>query len=74
MSWDPRRGNRPKLWEEMIEFLNSVDPMMDKLIPERLYNKDVVVSFGGRGEQRLQRRVTGCADGVLVLENGGRRH
>jgi len=47
--------------------------MMDKFISEDLYNKDVEVYFGGRGDERLRGKVVGSADGVLVLENGGRR-
>jgi hypothetical protein len=47
--------------------------MMDKFISEHLYNKDIEVYFGGDGNQRLRGRVVGSADGVLVLENGGRR-
>ena len=47
--------------------------MMDKFISEHLYNKDIEVYFGGDGDQRLRGRGVGSADGVLVLENGGRR-
>ncbi len=47
--------------------------MMDKFISEHLYNKEIEVYFGGNGSQRLSGKVVGSADGVLVLENEGRR-
>lgn len=46
---------------------------MDKFISEHLYDKEIEVYFGGNGNQRLQGKVVGSADGVLVLENEGRR-
>ncbi len=46
---------------------------MDKFISEHLYNKEIEVYFGGNGSQRLSGKVVGSADGVLVLENEGRR-
>ncbi len=47
--------------------------MMDKFISEHLYAKEIEVYFGGNGNQRLRGKVVGSADGVLVLENEGRR-
>jgi len=47
--------------------------MMDKFISEHLYNKEIEVYFGNQGEDRLRGMVVGSADGVLVLENKGRR-
>jgi len=47
--------------------------VMDKFISEHLYNKEIEVYFGGNGSQRLSGKVVGSADGVLVLENEGRR-
>ncbi|MHC1631043.1 MAG: MM0924 family protein [Methanotrichaceae archaeon] len=49
------------------------NPMMDKFISEHLYNKDIEVYFGGKGNERLCGKVVGSADGVLVLEKDGRR-
>ncbi len=46
---------------------------MDKFISEHLYSKEIEVYFGGNGSQRLRGKVVGSADGVLVLENEGRR-
>jgi hypothetical protein len=46
---------------------------MDKFISEHLYDKEIEVYFGGNGNQRLHGKVVGSADGVLVLENEGRR-
>jgi len=47
--------------------------MMGKFVSEHLYNKEVEVYFGGRGNERISGRVVGSADGVLVLEKEGRR-
>ncbi|HII06219.1 MAG TPA: hypothetical protein HA349_02550 [Methanotrichaceae archaeon] len=47
--------------------------MMDKFISEHLYDKEIEVYFGGNEKQRLHGKVVGSADGVLVLENEGRR-
>ena len=47
--------------------------MMGTFISENLYNKEVEVYFGGRGNERISGRVVGSADGVLVLEKEGRR-
>jgi hypothetical protein len=47
--------------------------MMDKFISEHLYAKEIEVYFGGNESQRLRGKVVGSADGVLVLENEGRR-
>jgi len=46
---------------------------MDKFISEHLYSKEIEVYFGGNERQRLRGKVVGSADGVLVLENEGRR-
>jgi len=47
--------------------------MMDKFVSEHLYAKEIEVYFGGNENQRLRGKVVGSADGVLVLENEGRR-
>ena len=47
--------------------------MMDKFVSEHLWNKEIEVYFGGNERQRLRGKVVGSADGVLVLEHGGRR-
>lgn len=47
--------------------------MMDKFISEHLYQKEIEVYFGGGEKERLRGMVVGSADGVLVLENNGRR-
>jgi hypothetical protein len=47
--------------------------MLDKFVSEHLYNKTIEVYFGGPKADRLRGRVVGSADGVLVLENDGRR-
>jgi hypothetical protein len=40
---------------------------------DRTHNKEVEVYFSGWGNERISGRVVGSADGVLVLENEGRR-
>lgn len=47
--------------------------MLDKFISERLSNKVIEVYFGTGKADRLKGRVVECADGVLVLENDGRK-
>ena len=47
--------------------------MLDKFISERLKNKVIEVNFGTGKADRLKGRVVESADGVLVLENNGRR-
>jgi hypothetical protein len=47
--------------------------MLDKFVSEHLYDKTIEVYFGGDKGNRLKGKVVGSADGVLVLENGGRR-
>ncbi len=47
--------------------------MMDKFVSEHLYSKEIEVYFGGSANERLSGKVVGSADGVLVLENDGRR-
>ncbi len=47
--------------------------MMDKFISEHLCNKDVEGLLRRRRRPAASRQVVGSADGVLVLENGGRR-
>jgi hypothetical protein len=47
--------------------------MLDKFVSEHLYSKTIEVYFGGPNSDRLKGKVVGSADGVLVLENDGRR-
>jgi len=47
--------------------------VLDKFISERLKNKVIEVNFGTGKADRLKGRVVESADGVLVLENNGRR-
>jgi hypothetical protein len=47
--------------------------MLDKFVSEHLYDKTVEVYFGSGKADRLKGKVVGSADGVLVLENKGRR-
>jgi hypothetical protein len=47
--------------------------MMDKFVSEHLWNKEIEVYFGTGKADRLKGKVVGSADGVLVLENNGRR-
>jgi hypothetical protein len=47
--------------------------MMDKFVSEHLYDKTIEVYFGSGKADRLRCKVVGSADGVLVLENDGRR-
>lgn len=47
--------------------------MLDKFISEHLYDKTIEVYFGTGKADRLTGKVVGSADGVLVLENNGRR-
>jgi hypothetical protein len=47
--------------------------MLDKFISERLSNKLIEVYFGTGKADRLKGRVVESADGVLVLENNGRK-
>lgn len=47
--------------------------MLDKFVSEHLYDKTIEVYFGGEKANRLKGKVVGSADGVLVLENDGRR-
>jgi Domain of unknown function (DUF6897) len=47
--------------------------MLDKFVSEHLYGKTIEVYFGGEKADRLKGKVVGSADGVLVLENNGRR-
>jgi hypothetical protein len=47
--------------------------MLDKIISERLSNKVIEVYFGTGKADRLKGRVVESADGVLVLENNGRK-
>ncbi len=47
--------------------------MLDKFVSEHLFNKTIEVYFGPDKANRLQGKVVGSADGVLVLENNGRR-
>jgi hypothetical protein len=46
--------------------------MLDKFISEHLFNKNIEVYFGGGPGERLQGKVVGSADGVVVLEHKGR--
>jgi hypothetical protein len=47
--------------------------MMDKFVSEHLYEKMIEVYFGTGKADRLKGKVVGSADGVLVLENEGRK-
>jgi hypothetical protein len=47
--------------------------MLDKFVSEHLYDKTIEVYFGSGKADRLKGKVVGSADGVLVLENKGRR-
>jgi hypothetical protein len=47
--------------------------MIDKFVSEHLYQKTIEVYFGSGKADRLKGKVVGSADGVLVLENDGRR-
>jgi len=40
---------------------------------EHLYGKNVEVYFGGDEKERMQGKLVGSADGVIVLEYNGRR-
>ncbi|MDD4093220.1 MAG: hypothetical protein PHF94_01230 [Methanothrix sp.] len=40
---------------------------------EHLYGKDIEVYFGGSEKERLRGKLVGSADGVIVLEDKGRR-
>ena len=47
--------------------------MLDKFVSEHLYDKTIEVYFGSGKADTLKGKVVGSADGVLVLENGGRK-
>ncbi|MFB3765184.1 MAG: MM0924 family protein [Methanotrichaceae archaeon] len=47
--------------------------MLDKFVSEHLHDKTIEVYFGTGKSDRLKGKVVGSADGVLVLENGGRK-
>ncbi|MBK7385239.1 MAG: hypothetical protein IPI63_00315 [Methanothrix sp.] len=47
--------------------------MLDKFVSERLFDKTIEVYFGTGKSDRLKGKVVDSADGVLVLENAGRR-
>ena len=47
--------------------------MLDKFVSKHLYDKIIEVYFGTGKADRLKGKVVGSADGVLVLENNGRR-
>ena len=47
--------------------------MLDKFVSEHLYDKTIEVYFGSGKTDTLKGKVVGSADGVLVLENDGRR-
>jgi hypothetical protein len=47
--------------------------MLDKFVSEHLYNKTIEVYFGTGKADMLRGKVVGSADGVLVLENDGRK-
>ena len=47
--------------------------MFDKFISERLSNKIIEVYFGTGKADRLRGKVVECNEGVLVLENNGRK-
>mgnify|MGYP001329886231 FL=1 len=47
--------------------------MLDKFMSEHLYDKNIEVYFGGGEKERMQGKLVGSADGVLVLEHNGRR-
>ncbi len=47
--------------------------MLDKFVSEHLYDKTREVYFGTGKADRLKGKVVGSADGVIVLENDGRR-
>ncbi|MDD2835815.1 MAG: hypothetical protein PHY05_06660 [Methanothrix sp.] len=47
--------------------------MLDKFMSEHLYGKNIEVYFGGSEEERMQGKLVGSADGVIVLEYKNRR-
>jgi hypothetical protein len=47
--------------------------MLDKFMSEHLYGKNIEVYFGGAEAERMQGKLVGSADGVIVLEYKDRR-
>lgn len=47
--------------------------MLDKFMSEHLFDKNIEVYFGGDEKERMQGKLVGSADGVIVLEHNGRR-